>query len=238
RIILRVQEQLAADKKEELIQSIESLGQELFGDSAHPSGLYVLLVYLMDSLLSDQWSSFVVAAVGNFLCISLAFRSLRLGLAAFIPNMIPIVTVVGLMGWLGLKVNAATAMIQSISIGLAVDCSIHYILRLKQEVRDGQPFAVALARTHGSTGKAMVFATLALMLGFGVLVFSNFLPTMQFGLLVSLAMVGGMIGNLVLLPVLLERLAPAWLRHQNVENSPDIVTEPMGTTPNTISNHP
>jgi uncharacterized protein len=212
RIILRVQEQLASDKKEELIASIEKLGKELFGDSAHPSGLYVLLVFLMDSLLSDQWSSFLISSIGAIISLSIAFGSLRLGLVAFIPNLIPIVTVVGFMGWVGLRINAATAMIQSISMGLAVDFSIHYIYRLLSEVRAGHSFSASLLRTHRSTGKAMVFASLALMLGFGVLVFSNFLPTMQFGLLVSLAMVGGLIGNLVLLPVLLEWFAPKRFR--------------------------
>lgn len=220
RIILRVQEQLAADKKEELIASIKTLGKELFGDSAHPSGLYVLLVYLMDSLLSDQWSSFLISSCGAILSLALAFRSLRLGIAAFIPNLIPIVTVVGFMGWVGLRINAATAMIQSISMGLAVDFSIHYIYRLISEVRAGHDFSTALLRTHRSTGKAMVFASLALMLGFGVLVFSNFLPTMQFGLLVSLAMVGGLIGNLVLLPVLLEWFAPKRFRVQTTSTNP------------------
>ncbi|MBY0588867.1 MMPL family transporter [bacterium] len=212
RIILRVQEQLASDKKEELIASIEKLGKELFGDSAHPSGLYVLLVFLMDSLLSDQWSSFLISSIGAIISLSIAFGSLRLGIVAFIPNLIPIVTVVGFMGWVGLRINAATAMIQSISMGLAVDFSIHYIYRLLSEVRAGHSFSTSLLRTHRSTGKAMVFASLALMLGFGVLVFSNFLPTMQFGLLVSLAMVGGLIGNLVLLPVLLEWFAPKRFR--------------------------
>jgi predicted RND superfamily exporter protein len=214
RIILRVQEQLASDKKEELIASIDRIGKELFGDSAHPTGLYVLLVYLMDSLLSDQWSSFLISSCGAILSLTLAFRSLRLGIAAFIPNLIPIVTVVGFMGWAGLRINAATAMIQSISMGLAVDFSIHYIYRVISEVRAGHNFSTALLRTHRSTGKAMVFASLALMLGFGVLVFSNFLPTMQFGLLVSLAMVGGLVGNLVLLPVLLEWFAPKRFRVQ------------------------
>jgi predicted RND superfamily exporter protein len=220
RIILRVQEQLASDKKEELIASIDRLGKELFGDSAHPSGLYVLLVYLMDSLLSDQWSSFLISSCGAILSLALAFGSLRLGIAAFIPNLIPIVTVVGFMGWVGLRVNAATAMIQSISMGLAVDFSIHYIYRLISEVRAGHDFSTSLLRTHRSTGKAMVFASLALMLGFGVLVFSNFLPTMQFGLLVSLAMVGGLVGNLVLLPILLEWFAPKRFRVQTNPTAP------------------
>lgn len=115
--------------------------------------------------------------------------------------------VLGAMGWLGLKVNVATAMIGSISLGLVVDFSIHYLARYRQE-RRRLGHDVALERTHGATGKAMVFANVALMLGFGVLVFSSFLPTVHFGSLVSLAMLGGLLGNLLLLPVLLTWFQP------------------------------
>jgi predicted RND superfamily exporter protein len=212
RIVLRVQEQIASDQKEKLLASIEAMGKEAFGDSAHPSGLYVLLVYLMDSLLSDQVMMFWLSSAGMVLCLSIAFGSLWLGTAAFIPNVIPIFAVVGGMGWVDLKVNAATAILESISMGLAVDFSILYIYRFLHELRSGQSFDDALAATHTSSGKAMVFTSLALMLGFSVLAFSNFLPTMQFGLLVSLAMAGGLMGNLILLPVLLTWMTPSRLR--------------------------
>jgi predicted RND superfamily exporter protein len=216
RLILRVQERKASRDKQALLNRIEAIGVEAFGGNSHATGLYVLMVNLMDSLIADQWRALLISSTGALLSLSTAFRSLRIGLAAFIPNVIPIATVVGFMGWVGLKVNAATAMIQSISMGLAVDFSIHYIYRVLQEVKAGASFHEAMARSHRSTGKAMVFASIALMLGFGVLVFSNFLPTMQFGLLVSLAMAGGVIGNLVLLPVLLTWLTPKRIRERGL----------------------
>lgn len=206
RLVLRVQESQASSAKAELLAAIESVGREYFGESVHATGLYVLLVHLIDSLLSDQWLSFGISSAGALAMMVIAFRSIRLGIVAFLPNLIPIVVTAGAMGWLGLKINAATAMINSISMGLVIDFSIHYLYRFTQERARGVDFYAALSATHRSTGRGMVFASLALMLGFSVLAFSNFLPTMQFGLLVSLAMMGGLVGNLVMLPVLL-RLA-------------------------------
>lgn len=223
RIILRVQERKAASDKTILLAKVEEIGKQSLEESAaptvHATGLYVLLVHLMDSLVGDQWSSMLLSSGGALLCMAIAFRSVRVSIAAFIPNIIPIAAVVGLMGWLGMKVNAATAMIQAISMGLAVDFSIHYIYGVLEEVKAGVPFRFALAKAHNSTGKAMVFASLALMLGFGVLGFSNFLPTMQFGILVSLAMGGGLIGNLVLLPVLLTWLTPKRIQERGLESA-------------------
>lgn len=223
RIILRVQERKASRDKTILLAKAEQIGREALEDRAPESvratGLYVMLVHLMDSLVGDQWSSMLISSTSALLCLSIAFGSLRIGVAAFIPNIIPVAAVVGLMGWLGMKVNAATAMIQAISVGLAVDFSIHYIYGVLEEVRGGVPFQRALAKTHNSIGKAMVFASLALMLGFGVLAFSNFLPTMQFGLLVSLAMGGGLVGNLVLLPVLLTWFTPRRIQERGLEST-------------------
>lgn len=203
RVVLRVREQQTVSGKNELLESIESTARATLGDSASVTGLYVLLVYLIDSLLADQWLSFGVSCVAILAMAAVAFRSLRLGFVAFVPNLVPITIVLGAMGWLGLSINVATAMIGSISMGLVVDFSIHYLNRFRQELKGGADFYTALWRTHRSTGQAMVFANLALTLGFCVLVFSNFVPTIHFGLLVSIAILGGLVGNLVLLPVLL-----------------------------------
>jgi predicted RND superfamily exporter protein len=110
------------------------------------------------------------------------------------------------MGWVDLKINVATAMIQSISMGMAVDFSIHYLYRYRHERRNGLEFYPSVSATHRQTGQAMVFADGALILGFGILTLSHFLPTIQFGMLVSLAMVGGLVGNLIMLPILLRVL--------------------------------
>jgi predicted RND superfamily exporter protein len=203
RLILRVQEQRAVEGKAVLVQDVTAVAKKHLGPSAQPTGIFVLLVFLIETLVADQWTAVAVSAGGVVVMASLAFRSLRLGLVAFAPKIVLVFAVIGTMGWLGLKVNVATAMIGSVSMGLVVAFSVPYLSRFLQERRAGTPFYTALSRTHGSAGKAMVFANLALMLGFLVLGFSRFVPTVHFGLLVSVAILGGVVGNLVLLPVLL-----------------------------------
>lgn len=217
RIVLRVREQQSTCDKDRVLREIDETVRTSFGPRAEVTGLYLLLVHLIDSLLADQWTSLALSATGILLMMTLAFRSLRMGVVAFLPNLVPIAVTVGLMGWVGLKISVATAMIQSISMGMAVDFSIHYLHRYRLERRRGLGFYPALDATHRSTGQAMVFAECALILGFGILTLSNFVPTIHFGLLVSLAMVGGLVGNLVVLPVLLRvvyRVGPPRLEEE------------------------
>jgi predicted RND superfamily exporter protein len=170
---------------------------------AEATGLFVLLTFLIESLLRDQLVSFVIAAVGIGLMLSLAFRSVRLGIAALVPNLFPIVLVIGFMGWIGLPINIATAMIASVSMGLTVDSSVHYLAQYQRLRRQGDSVAAALEKTQTSVGRALVFANVALVAGFSVLTLSHFIPLVYFGILVSVAMLGGLAGNLFLLPLLL-----------------------------------
>ena len=119
------------------------------------------------------------------------------------PNALPIVVVLGTLGWLDLKLNLGAAMIAAVSMGLSVDSSIHYLLAIERRRRDGMSYGASLHATQQDVGRAVVFSTLALVVGFLVLCRSEFMPTVYFGLLVSLAMLGGLLGNLILLPLLL-----------------------------------
>jgi predicted RND superfamily exporter protein len=223
RVVLRVKEQQTTEGKAELLSSIDRIARDSFGAKTQVTGLYLLLVYLIDSLLSDQYAALLLSCLGNLAMMTIAFRGPRAGLIAFLPNVIPLVITLGAMGWLGLKINVATAMIQSISMGIAVDFSIHYLYRYWHERKQGIDFYESLSLTHRHAGKAMVFADIALTLGFGILTLSHFLPTIQFGLLVSLAMLGGLVGNLVMLPVLLRvfyRIGPPQLDANAVLHQP------------------
>ena len=209
RIVLRGLEKQQAGDKRQLIGRVEQLAREVFPSEvpgerpAEATGLFVLLTYLMESLLRDQAVSFVLAAVGITSMMTLAFGSLRIGLVALVPNLFPIVVVIGVMGWLGLPINIATAMIASVSLGLTVDSSIHYIAGFRRARAGGLDVDAALAATHQGVGRAVVYANAALIVGFSVLTLSHFVPLIYFGILVSVAMAGGVAGNLVLLPVLL-----------------------------------
>ncbi len=212
RIVLRAPERQPAGQKLDLIRRVrevtqnwvdEELGERFPNAEAKATGLFVLLAFLIQSLLSDQATSFFLAVVGIGMMMLLAFRDWRTALVAVAPNLFPIVFVIGLMGWVGVPINIATAMIASVSIGLTVDSSIHYITGYRTARANGFDRDAALRETHASVGRALVYANLALIAGFSVLTLSHFIPLVYFGILVSLAMLGGLAGNLLLLPVLL-----------------------------------
>ena len=127
----------------------------------------------------------------------------RLTVIALVPNVFPTLMVTGLLGWLGLKLNMGAAMIAAVSMGMSVDSAIHYLQDYLELRRKERPVRAALEAAHESAGRAMVFSTLALVVGFSALARSEFIPTIYFGVLVSLTMLGGLAGNLVVLPLLL-----------------------------------
>lgn len=208
RILLQIGEVKGADAKRHLVENIERISQEHFpatetAPAARAAGVYILLTYVVESFLADQWVTFGLAIVLIYLMMTVAFRSWKLGFVALLPNIAPILIVIGTMGWVGLKINIATAMLGSISMGLAVDFSIHYLYRFQHERRSGKNFYDCLRDAHGSVGLAMVLANLALVAGFTALVVSSFVPTVHFGILVSVAMLGGLTSNLIVLPLML-----------------------------------
>ncbi len=202
RVMLRARERQPSDTKLKLIADVEAAARKRFPE-ARATGLFVLLTYLIESLMDDQLGSFLIAAAAIVILMTIAYRNLTLGLILLIPNLFPIVLVIGTMGWIGLPVNLATAMIASVSMGLTVDSSIHYLAGYTAARRRGLSFSAALKSTHQGVGLALVFANVALVAGFSVLTLSHFIPLVYFGILVSVAMLGGLLGNLVLLPLLL-----------------------------------
>ncbi len=202
RIMMRALEQQPADTKLLLIGRAEEIAREEFPD-AQATGLYVLLAHLIQSLLGDQLVSFAWAAVGILVMMTIAFRSFPVGLMMLVPNTFPILLVIGGMGWVGVPVNIGTAMIASVSMGLTVDSSIHYLAGYRRARSAGLDHFAAIHRTHENIGRSLVFANVALVLGFTVLSLSHFIPLIYFGVLVSVAMLGGLLGDLVLLPLLL-----------------------------------
>ncbi len=202
RLVLRALERQPAEVKLQLIDAVEETTRRHFPD-AKASGLYVLLAHLITSLLADQLVSFGLAGIGIFITMTIAFRSLRIGLISLVPNAFPIVLLIGGLGWTGIPINIGTAMIASVSMGLTVDSSIHYLTAYRTSRREGMSHADAIQAAHGTVGFVLVLANIALIAGFSVLAMSHFIPLVYFGILVSLSMLGGLIGNLLLLPLLL-----------------------------------
>lgn len=219
RIVLRSPEQQSTEAKLAQIQRVRDAIAAHFerthaaaGEAttqAEPpvaSGLFVLMARIIDSLLEDQWKSFLWACFGTFVCMAIAFRSLRIGLISLVPNVFPIALVTGSMGLLNVPVNIGTAMIASVSMGFT--CSVHYI-EVFQNALPKVGLSQALMIAQSSVGKAVVLAHFALVAGFMVLTASEFIPLVYFGALLSLSMIGGLISDLVLLPLLLRWTTPA-----------------------------
>ncbi len=216
RIILRAQEQQPAERKLELISRVEQAARNVFPE-AQATGLYVLLANLITSVLGDQLSSAIWAGLGMVACIWLAFRSFRIALISLVPNAMPILFVVGLVGWMGIPVNIGVAMVASVSLGLTIDASIMYLTEYLRIRKSGGSHHKALHETHGGAALAMVLASIALIAGFAVLTASEFIPLAFFGAMVSVAMLGGLLGNLVLLPVMLRWLPDDFMRQAPVD---------------------
>ena len=205
RVMLRAPEQLPAEQKTALIEQVVATARQTY-PQAEATGYYVLLTNLIESLLADQWLTFGVAAAAVVVMLAAAFRSVPLAVAVMIPNTLPVLVLFGAMGWLGLRVNMGAAMIAAVSVGLSVDGSIHYVMLYQRLRRQGASVNEALSRAQDSVGRAASYAALALTVGFATLAVSDFVPTVYFGVLVSLSMVGGLIGNLTALPMMIARL--------------------------------
>jgi len=215
RVMLRSRERQPAAVKHAVIAGVRRIVAEEFPAApdrpgGEVTGFFVLLAQLVDRLLADQWAAFLVATAGILLLLAVSLRSVVLALVALVPNALPIFLVLGLLGWIGEPVNMGTAMIAAVSMGLSVDSSIHYIVAFRRRLALDGAVEAALGVAHETAGRAMVFATLALVVGFLALLSSSFIPTVSFGALCCLTLTGGLAGNLVVLPVLLALVAP-WL---------------------------
>ncbi|MCK5433393.1 MAG: MMPL family transporter, partial [Gammaproteobacteria bacterium] len=151
----------------------------------------------------------VLALLGMFLIL---FRSLKLALIAIVPNLLAISVVLGVMGWLNIPLDMMTITIAAITIGIAVDNSIHYIYRFREEFARTQDYIETLHYCHANIGKAVFYNAITIIVGFSILVLSNFIPTIYFGLLTAFAMLVALLAALTLLPKLILLWKPFPLR--------------------------
>ena len=136
------------------------------------------------------------------------FRSLLISIIALFPNVLSISFVLGFMGWLSIPLDMMTITIAAISMGIAVDNTIHYIYRFKTEITKDYDYVESMKRSHKSIGYAMYYTSLTIIVGFSILMFSNFIPSIYFGLLTGLAMLMALLASLTLLPQLIMYFKP------------------------------
>ena len=177
-------------------------------DKVHLTGLLVLYNNMLQSLFESQILTLGVVVLVLLGMFRILFRSLKLALIAIIPNLLAISVVLGVMGWLNIPLDMMTITIAAISIGIAVDNTIHYIYRFRYEFQFVHTYRKTLHRCHGSIGRALYYTTLTIISGFLILTLSNFIPSIYFGLLTALAMLIALLAALTLLPQLLIVIKP------------------------------
>ena len=165
-------------------------------------GMMVLYNNMLQNLLSSQVDTFGLTVVILFVIFCFVFRSIKLATIAIVSNLIPLCTLFGVMGFFGIPLDVMSITIAAISIGIGVDDIIHYIHRFKEELLTKDVFE-SIKAAHASIGYAMYYTSFTIFLGFSVMITSNFIPTIYFGLLTDLVMVFMLLGALIILPSLI-----------------------------------
>ena len=165
-------------------------------------GMMVLYNNMLQNLLSSQVDTFGLTVAILFVIFCFVFRSIKLATIAIVSNLIPLCTLFGVMGFFGIPLDVMSITIAAISIGIGVDDIIHYIHRFKEELLTKDVFE-SIKATHASIGYAMYYTSFTIFLGFSVMITSNFIPTIYFGLLTDLVMVFMLLGALIILPSLI-----------------------------------
>jgi predicted RND superfamily exporter protein len=174
----------------------------------HLTGSSTLAQAAIDNILRDLMTSIALAFGVILLLMSALFRSFRVGLLSMVPNVLPLLCTLGLIGFLGIPLRMSTVIIFSIALGIAVDDTIHLLARLREEQARGGSYEATLRRAIRETGRPIVFTTVLLVVGFSTLVFSQFVAVYEMGILGSFTLVVALIADLVVLPLLLLRFQP------------------------------
>lgn len=195
-----------------LYRRIEAFAQENFGDALRlkMTGNLLLLSNMSNNLVSRQIQSLIIATIFVLLTIGFLFRSVRIMFLSAVPNIIPICIVFGLMGWLGIPLSVPTAMISSISLGLVVDNTIHFLYSFQKLRRDGKEWSEAIGMTIQNTGRPISISAFVLMGGFWAGIIGSFLPVMYFSVFMGLTILIAVLCDLLLLPSMLHSMRFAW----------------------------
>ena len=211
RFAIRIIDSMKSLKRNALLKKIEyDLVHQLKieKDKVKLAGTMVLYNNMLQSLFASQIKTLGVVALALLVMFLLLFRSIKLALIALFPNLFSAGAVLGVMGWLNIPLDMMTITIAAISIGIAVDDTIHYIYRFREEIKTDSDYYKTLHRCHNTIGHAMYYTSVTIIIGFSILVLSNFWPTIYFGLFTSMAMLIALIASLTLLPLLLVLFKP------------------------------
>ena len=206
RISLRIKDSQDGLRRNDLIKQINydlknklKLSEEEF----KLAGVLILFNNLLQSLFKSQILTLGLVMIGIFAMFMILFRNIKLSLIGVVPNFIAAFFILGIIGLLGIPLDMMTITIAAITIGIAVDNSIHYIYRFKEEFLKDRNYEKTLKICHSTVGVAILNTSITIVFGFSILVFSKFIPTIYFGVFTGIAMLLAMISVLTLLPSLI-----------------------------------
>jgi predicted RND superfamily exporter protein len=171
-------------------------------------GVLILFNNLLQSLFKSQILTLGLVMIGIFGMFFILFRNIKLSLIGIVPNFLAAFFILGIIGMIGIPLDMMTITIAAITIGIAVDNSIHYIYRFKEEFYKIKDYKKTLQTCHSSVGIAILNTSITIVFGFSILVLSKFIPTIYFGIFTGLAMLLAMISVLTLLPSLILLIKP------------------------------
>jgi predicted RND superfamily exporter protein len=211
RISIRIKDSLKDLRRNDLINKINSELNTKLGlkkDEYKLAGVLILFNNLLQSLFKSQILTLGVVILGIFLMFFILFRNTTLSLIGIVPNFLAAFFILGIIGLLGIPLDMMTITIAAITIGIAVDNSIHYIYRFREEFKKINDYNKTLDRCHSTVGIAILNTSITIVFGFSILVLSNFIPTIYFGVFTGIAMLLAMISVLTLLPKLILTYKP------------------------------
>jgi len=211
RINLRIKDSSENLRRNQLINKINSELKSEIGlkdESFKLGGVLILFNNLLQSLFKSQILTLGLVMLGIFLMFLILFRNIKISLIGVIPNFIAAFAILGLIGLLNIPLDMMTITIAAITIGIAVDNSIHYIYRFIEEYKKNSNYNEVINTCHSTVGIAILNTSITIVFGFSILILSNFIPTIYFGIFTGIAMLLAMILVLTLLPSLIILIKP------------------------------
>ncbi len=211
RINLRIKDSLPELRRNELINKINFDLENKLGfkkDEFKLTGVLILFNNLLQSLFKSQILTLGFVMIGIFIMFLILFKNIKLSLIGVVPNFIAAFFILGIIGILNIPLDMMTITIAAITIGIAVDNSIHYIYRFKEEFKKINNYEKTISLCHSTVGVAILNTSITIVFGFSILIFSNFIPTIYFGIFTGIAMLLAMLSVLTLLPALLVKFKP------------------------------
>ena len=211
RISMRVKETSRDLRRDQFLRKLRAHLVNEMGveeDRLRFTNMLVLYNNVLQSLFKSQILTLGAVFAAIVVMFLILFRSLSLALIAIAPNILAAGMVLGIMGIAGIPLDIMTITIAAIVVGIGVDDTIHYVHRFKREFPQDRNYLATMHRCHASIGKAMFYTSITIVVGFSILVFSNFTPSIYFGILTGFAMVAALVGALLLLPQLILTFKP------------------------------